>query len=122
MSEYSAYMMMAAAQKNDVEDKFVKRWQARAAYVEQFPISHAALIVDYKNANIMTDLLQYKAAQSMHEIRNQIADDQKFVLLLSGFMQRSNFRNPSTGDFLSALSSLSGLEPSKMAPLFQGFK
>ncbi len=111
-SEYTAYLMMAVADRDDVEGKFTKRWDARGKYVKNFPISHALSIVDYKNAHIQTDLLQYKAANMIHQIRTEMADDQKFVMLLSGFMQRSNFRAPTTWDFMSALKSVSGQETS----------
>lgn len=107
-SEYSAYLMMTIADREDVEGKFIKRWKARGDYVKDLPISHAKAIVDHESARVREDLLQYKAASAIHQIREDLADDQKFVLLLSGFLQRANFRNPSTLDFLNALQSVSG--------------
>ncbi|MCB1052583.1 MAG: hypothetical protein KDC71_18420 [Acidobacteria bacterium] len=104
--EYCAYLMMKLSKKADAEDKFPKRWQARADYVKDLPIALADSLVDHHQTNVQWDLKRSKSAMLLSEIHKKLGD-QGLINLFNGFLRITNFKTPINLNFAQATGSVS---------------
>jgi hypothetical protein len=103
--EYCGYLILKLSKKDDVEDRFVKRWQARAAYANTLPIALADQVVDHHHTSIDWDLKLSKAAMALKSLHERMGD-QAFFNLLSGFIRASQFKTPTLQHLAIAAGSL----------------
>jgi len=120
--EYCGYLIMKLSKKADVEDRFVKRWQARGAYATKMPIALADQVVDHHHTSIPWDLKRSKSALALKSLHEKMGD-QAFYNLLAGFIRASQFKAPTLNHLAMAAGSLTHQDERPfMEQAFWGFE